>query len=291
MKSRDVLETVARAALGAAVGSALNLAVNAVGLGYMEWWANAINIEPAPPPGRVSLQLAAYNEEAWIGRALESLNNQNIVLAYPEYFEKIVVDSGSTDRTAEIAESYGWTVLQAPRGKLNARDMAIRTTTADIVVGLDADCVYPVNSLHMLLIHFYNPDVVGVSGSTVWTDSLPSRLKSFWLEAIAYTLRHPRMLGRLSAFRREAYFRIGGFNLNINQFNLVEMFSEEEFAFWRKLSSIGKCVHELRAVAYASTRRFWCPVVGRLREYCDGKCMIPPEILKYCREIEAGERF
>jgi glycosyltransferase involved in cell wall biosynthesis len=291
MKAKEALRAVAGSIVGMAVGPIIGMTVNALGLGYMEWWANARHVEPTPPPAKVSLQLAAYNEEAWIGRALESLNNQNIVLAYPEYFEKIVVDSGSTDRTAEIAESYGWTVLQVPRGKLNARDKAIRTTTADIVVGLDADCIYPMNSLNMLLIHFHNPDVVGVSGSTVWTDTLFMRLGSFWNEALAYTYMHPRMLGRLSAFRRGAYFQVGGFNLNINQFNLVEMFTEEEFNFWRKLSKVGRCVHELRAVVYASTRRFWCPIAGRLKEYCDGKCEIPPEILKYCMEIEAKERF
>jgi glycosyltransferase involved in cell wall biosynthesis len=274
-----------------AIGPAVGLAVNFLGLGYMEWWANAKHVEPTPPPAKVSLQLAAYNEEPWIPKALESLNNQNVVLAYPEFFEKIVVDSGSTDRTAEIAESYGWTVLQAPKGKLNARDKAIRTTTAEIVVSLDADSVYPYNSLNMLLIHFYNPDVVGVSGSTIYADTLFSKLLSFWNETITYTYMHPRMHGRLSAFRRQAYFQVGGFNLNINQFNLVEIFTEEEFNFWRKLSKVGRCIHELRAVVHTSTRRFWCPIAGRLKEYCNGTCQIPPEILKYCMQIEAGERF
>jgi len=56
---------------------------------------------PDPPRWpRVSIVVPARNEEAQIGAALESLAN----LDYPDY-EVIVVDDGSTDRTAQIVRA------------------------------------------------------------------------------------------------------------------------------------------------------------------------------------------
>jgi len=49
----------------------------------------------------VTVEMAAYNAERYIGRAVESVLAQT----YPE-FELVIVDDGSTDRTAEIVGSY-----------------------------------------------------------------------------------------------------------------------------------------------------------------------------------------
>ncbi|HQC13405.1 MAG TPA: glycosyltransferase, partial [Methanoregulaceae archaeon] len=51
----------------------------------------------------ISVVVPAYNEEANIGRCLESLNRQS--LPRDEY-EIIVVDGDSKDNTRQIAERY-----------------------------------------------------------------------------------------------------------------------------------------------------------------------------------------
>ena len=49
-----------------------------------------------------SVVIRAYNEEVHIGRLLKGISEQD----YPGV-ETILVDSGSTDRTVQIAEEYG----------------------------------------------------------------------------------------------------------------------------------------------------------------------------------------
>jgi glycosyltransferase involved in cell wall biosynthesis len=53
------------------------------------------------PPPLVSVVVAAYNAERWIGAALDSVLGQT-----EPRFELIVCDDGSTDRTAAIAAAY-----------------------------------------------------------------------------------------------------------------------------------------------------------------------------------------
>jgi GT2 family glycosyltransferase len=92
-----------------------------------------------PPPlqsaPKASVVVAAYNAEATLGGCLDSLRNLN----YPDY-ETIVVDDGSTDSTANIAESSGVRALRIEhRGLAAARNAGIDAATGDIVAFIDAD--------------------------------------------------------------------------------------------------------------------------------------------------------
>ena len=61
---------------------------------------------------RISVVIPCYNEEAAIGACLDALASQ-----IPQPSEVIVVDNNCTDRTAEIAQSYGFvTVIQEKNG-------------------------------------------------------------------------------------------------------------------------------------------------------------------------------
>ncbi|MFO3797859.1 MAG: glycosyltransferase, partial [Anaerolineales bacterium] len=55
---------------------------------------------------KCSLVIRAYNEEKHIGRLLEGVAQQSV-----RDVEVILVDSGSTDRTVEIARQFGARVL------------------------------------------------------------------------------------------------------------------------------------------------------------------------------------
>jgi glycosyltransferase involved in cell wall biosynthesis len=86
-------------------------------------------------PASVSLILPAHQEAKTIGALLESLSS-----LYPHY-EMIVVDDGSKDDTARIAEAKKAKVLLHPerRGYGAAIKSGIREAKGEVVVFVDAD--------------------------------------------------------------------------------------------------------------------------------------------------------
>ncbi|HSS96757.1 MAG TPA: glycosyltransferase family 2 protein, partial [Terriglobales bacterium] len=84
----------------------------------------------------LSVVIISYNEEANIGRTLESV----MPLVSEGKGEIIVVDSGSTDRTVEIAKSFGAKVFtEAWKGYAAQKNSAIDKATGDWILSLDAD--------------------------------------------------------------------------------------------------------------------------------------------------------
>ena len=84
----------------------------------------------------LSVVLITYNEEANIGRTLASVQP----LVAEGKGEIIVVDSGSTDRTVEIAKSYGAKVfVEEWKGYAAQKNSAIEKATGDWILSLDAD--------------------------------------------------------------------------------------------------------------------------------------------------------
>jgi glycosyltransferase involved in cell wall biosynthesis len=86
-----------------------------------------------PAPGRISLCMIVRDEEEMLAACLESCREA--------VSEMIVVDTGSTDRTIEIAESFGARVLRfAWTGSFSeARNVGIDAATGDWILWLDAD--------------------------------------------------------------------------------------------------------------------------------------------------------
>ncbi len=84
----------------------------------------------------LSVVIITHNEEANIGRTLQSV----MPLVRDGKGEIIVVDSGSTDRTVEIAKSFGAKVfVEEWKGFAAQKNSAIDKATGDWVLSLDAD--------------------------------------------------------------------------------------------------------------------------------------------------------
>jgi glycosyltransferase involved in cell wall biosynthesis len=84
----------------------------------------------------LSVVIIAHNEESNIGRTLQSVQ----ALIADGTGEIIVVDSGSTDRTVEIAKSYGAKVfVEEWKGYAAQKNSAIDKATGDWILSLDAD--------------------------------------------------------------------------------------------------------------------------------------------------------
>lgn len=88
---------------------------------------------------KVAAIVPALNEEANIGNVLKTL------LTSKDLDEVILVDDGSTDRTADIGKNLGAKVLSLLKrgggGKGNAMKQGVKSTDAEIIVFIDADLI------------------------------------------------------------------------------------------------------------------------------------------------------
>ena len=88
---------------------------------------------------KIAAIVPALNEEANVGNVLE------VLLSSKDVDEVILIDDGSTDRTAEIGRNLGAKVISLPKkggsGKANAMKEGVESTDAEIVMFFDADLI------------------------------------------------------------------------------------------------------------------------------------------------------
>lgn len=83
----------------------------------------------------VSVVIPCYNQGRFLREAIESARGQT----YP-HVEVIVVDDGSTDRSAAVAAQLGARCIrQANRGPSSARNRGVTSSTGEYLIFLDAD--------------------------------------------------------------------------------------------------------------------------------------------------------
>jgi glycosyltransferase involved in cell wall biosynthesis len=101
---------------------------------------------------KITVIIPCLNEEQGIERILRSM---------PEFVdETIVVDNNSIDRTAEIAQSLGATVIREEvRGYGRSYKRGFAHASGDLIITLDGDHSYPVDALSYLLEAFLHLNV------------------------------------------------------------------------------------------------------------------------------------
>lgn len=234
-------------------------------------------------PPLTSFLMCSLNEENFIKRALKSLEEQNVIAKYPDNFEFLLIDSNSEDQTVPIAEDYGWKVYQAPKGKLLARDLGMKTAKGEVVISVDCDTRYPPNWCNLVLRWFRQSNVVGVVTPRLVDpeESIIASYLSVWMSLadvgplLAGGMRAP---GQGMAIYKQAYFDVDGFDLSINQQNVHEMVREEEIRFAMKLRKLGKLPVDWFAPCFTSMRRL--KFIGKDRAY-----------EKWQKERLSGKRF
>ncbi|GAA1527853.1 glycosyltransferase [Actinomadura kijaniata] len=174
---------------------------------------------PATMPP-VSVVVPAYNEEAGIAATVRSLLDND----YPGPVEVVVVDDGSSDRTAEIVESLalpGVRLVRKPNGgKPSALNAGIAAARAEILVLVDGDTVFQRDTLRNLVFPLRDPEVGAVSGNAKVANRRGVLGRWQHIEyVIGFNLDRrmfdvfrcmPTIPGAIGAFRRRALVSVGG---------------------------------------------------------------------------------
>jgi glycosyltransferase involved in cell wall biosynthesis len=120
---------------------------------------------------KVTIITPCYNAEAFIAKTIESIRNQTFT-----DWEHLIVDDGSTDKSAEIVSSY---MLDEPRlrllrqgnsGACNARNHGFKACSpaSEYLLFFDADDVLEPNMLKVMVEYLDHHPQVGLAYCDVW---------------------------------------------------------------------------------------------------------------------------
>ncbi len=173
--------------------------------------------EEISPP--VSIVVPAFNEAVGIERCVRSLAASD----YP-VVEVVVVDDGSSDGTGDLVEGIALErvrlVRQANAGKAEALNRGLAAAAHEVIVTVDGDTVFEVDTLRALVQPLRDPRVGAVSGNTKVGNrgGLLGRwqhieyVMGFNLDRRLYDVLQcmPTVPGAIGAFRRSALVEVGG---------------------------------------------------------------------------------
>jgi len=209
----------------------------------------------------VSIVVPAFNEEKVIASAISSL----LASSYPN-LEIVVVDDGSTDRTAAIAEKiaaldFRVSVLrlETNAGKAHALNAGFAATRSDYVVVVDADTIVDRNFISHIIEPLFFGKAQAVCGNikvgnTVNIKAAFQSLEYSWANGATKTLQSAfigitTLPGAGSAFIKQIVLDAGGF---------APTTRAEDTELTLKLVQSGfRIVYQPHALAYTEAPTTW----------------------------------
>lgn len=180
----------------------------------------------------ISVIIPAKDAAKTLGACLQALLHQED-LQFGHDYEVIVVDDGSSDATAEIAERHTVRVVrQTNAGPAAARNAGARVARGTLLAFTDADCTPSPSWLRDLTRPFDDPEVVGVKG--VYSTRQVALVARF--VQLEYEYKYTRMgnYARIdfidtysAAYRKEVFILNGGFDEAFR----VPSVEDQEFSF------------------------------------------------------------
>lgn len=206
------------------------------------------HINPSHP--RISIVVPAYNEERFLGNTLQSIINQSV-----DEFELIVVDNNSTDKTSEVALSYGARVIKEKHpGVALARQAGFLAAKGEIIATTDADTVVPHDWLERILSEMENNKYVAFGGlNRLYSGPVSARaagrflFSPFWI-IDRYLSGGWNLMGSNLAVRKSAFEKIGGFNTKLTL--------GEDVDLAKRLREVGEIKIDTDFLVFSSGRRF-----------------------------------
>lgn len=202
----------------------------------------------------VSVIIPAYNGEAYIGGAIASIVAQTYT-----HHEIIVVDDGSTDRTAQIVSEYNITYLfQNNQGVAIARNRGLEEAKGDYIAFLDQDDFFLPEKLALQVSLMESQPDLGLvnSGWNIVNESgeMLSTVKPWYnlpkLNPASLIVWKPVFLGAM-LFRQSWLQNVGGFNPQLSQTPDVELVLRLAamgcWGDWVKQATVGYRQHDRNA--------------------------------------------
>jgi GT2 family glycosyltransferase len=197
------------------------------------WLARRRQAARATP--KLSVVMPVYNAQDTLAECLTRLFQSTW-----EDFEVVLVDDGSTDATAAIAENFPVRVVPSAGrvGPAAARNLGARVADGDVVFFIDSDVMVRPDTLERLMTRFARGDVdglVGVQAAEMRHRNLASRYKNLWMRWTYLRLEGdvPLFYTTAAAIRREVFLQAGGFDQKYGAPNV------EDTAFGQKLARLG----------------------------------------------------
>ena len=182
----------------------------------------------------VSIVMPVYNSEAYLRLAVESILNQTF-----SYFEFIIIDDGSTDRTAAILDGYTDPRIiclynQEYRGLVHSLNRGIDAARGKYIARMDADDISLPRRLERQVHYMEAYPSIGLLGT--WIEDLdengnligvwgapttPALIK--WSLLFGNCLAHPSVV-----MRRSMIQRVGSYN--------AEALYAEDYDLWSRMS-------------------------------------------------------
>jgi glycosyltransferase involved in cell wall biosynthesis len=224
-----------------------------------------------------SVVIPAHNAERYLGEAIESVLAQSYAPV-----ETIVVDDGSSDRTAEIASAYdGVTVIiQENGGPSAARNRGFAASTGEFIAFHDSDDLMSVDKLAVQIGELVDNSAVGCVLAEQELLLEPGAELPFWVEGSKVPTVMPAKPAELAdepavhpmtmVVRRETFELVGGFDESMRaaeDFDWMLRASEDGVEFAR-LSTVllKRRVHPASLTQNASASRagFFRAFKGRI---------------------------
>jgi glycosyltransferase involved in cell wall biosynthesis len=165
----------------------------------------------------VSVVIPAYNAAQFLGDTIQSAKDQTL-----QDLEIIVVDDGSRDQTAAVAESYPGVrcIRQANQGVSAARNTGVNAASGEFIAFLDADDIWHRDKLRQQIDGMLAQPDIDISRThlceTPWTPAEDLEICQRTLisvdEALEITFLRPYFATSTVIVRHRAFDRVGGFD-------------------------------------------------------------------------------
>jgi glycosyltransferase involved in cell wall biosynthesis len=169
-------------------------------------------------PGLASVITPVYNGERFLAQALESALAQDY---HP--IEVVVVDDGSEDTSAAIAERFGQPVRCLRRthaGQAAAREVGVAASEGEFIAFLDADDLWPPYRLSLQIEKLMaQPEIDGVHGRVMqFRDGEDVQIESEAPRTVPVTSSGTLLI------RRSAYLKVGSVRTDLRVGEFIEWY-------------------------------------------------------------------